>query len=344
MLYKHVGGNLMITEQENNKDPMWEQPTLIKSSIGRQLKFRYYFLKNKFKKIKIDKERFWVNFFIGIAFFSIIAGLIIFSVFLIKLSDYYSISGDAIQLDKTGQVGDFIGGIVGAIWTLTGVLLFYATLRLQSRELKENRIHFQLSRLTDIVYKQLDMFNKQLESFELKDIERDSEGLHKKYNGRSAVALLAKRLEAILDIQKKIDKVDEKEYAKKIVGENFAFIEINKKEFLRIYEELGNHIDTVRAILIKEGIPLVDLNELKAIFFRNVGRGFLNSSEILLPILDGYIDFKKRTDKEFDEFWSVESSIKSNINSIIEFRQKYYDKKTIKQYLDSRDLYNTHQF
>ena len=40
-----------------------------------------------------------------------------------------------IDKDLTGMVGDFVGGIVGTLWSLTGVILFFLALRLQSKEL-----------------------------------------------------------------------------------------------------------------------------------------------------------------------------------------------------------------
>lgn len=68
------------------------------------------------------------------------AGLIILFVFLWLLSHEYRIGGsDKILLEQTAQVGDFIGGLVGAIWAFAGVILFFAALRIQSKEFKAQR-------------------------------------------------------------------------------------------------------------------------------------------------------------------------------------------------------------
>lgn len=300
-------------------------------------------LKQKLKRINFDREKITINFFIGLAFCSILIGLIIFVVFLYKLSKEYTIGGNSIVLDKTGQVGDFVGGIVGAIWALTGVLLFYATLRLQSKELAENRKHFQMSRLTDIIYKQLDLFNAQLTIFKLKDIEKDYEGEHIVHSGKAAMTLLKKRVESILEIEKKPQ--DEKEKAMfKFIGENLAFIELNLDSLLNIYEDLDNQIDVIRAVLIKDDIPPADLNELKSIFFRNIGRDFLNSSELLQHFLEWHITLKKKQGKIDKEFFTPEYSIKLKISAIEEFRKKRYDKNAIKNYLKNREMYNETSF
>ncbi|WP_209329956.1 hypothetical protein [Lunatimonas salinarum] len=315
----------------------------IPPKISRWSRFYWSFLTLKFKlkRTKFNWEKVTINTFVGLAFFSIVAGLAVFIIFLVKLSHNYSISGDKIEIDTTGQVGDFIGGVVGAVWSLTGVLLFYATLRLQSRELAENRKHFQMSRLTDIIYKQLDLFNQQLLNFKFKDIERDGNGEHIEYKGRTAIALLRKRVEGILETQNKDISDQEKEKVMyQFMGENFAFIEINKKELLNIYEELDNQVSVIRAILIKEDIPPADLNELKSLFFRNIGRDFLNASELLIHLLEWYITHQERGGKKLDELFSPEFSIKRKIAVIEEFRKKRYDKQTIKNYVKSRDMYN----
>jgi hypothetical protein len=306
-----------------------------------RFKLRFYKLKGKLKRIKFNKEKVTINFFIGLAFLSILIGLIIFIVFLYKLSNNYSVVGDNVNMEKSGQTGDFVGGIVGAIWALTGVLLFYATLRLQSKELAENRKHFQMSRLTDIIYKQLDLFNSHLTNFKLKDIERNSNNEHMEYIGRSAITILRHRVERVLDIEKvsKEKKARQKE-AFRIMVENYAFIELNKDNLLNIYEELDNHVSVIRAILIKEDIPPSDLNELKSIFFRNVGRDLLNSSNLLGIFLENYLSFKKKQGEKVDDIFSIEQSIKLKIAAIEEFRKKIYDINSIKQDLRHRDIYN----
>jgi hypothetical protein len=199
--------------------------------------------------------------------------------------------------------------------------------------------------LTDIIYKQLDLFNSQLSNFKLKDIEKDNYGKHIEYNGRAAISLLRHRIESIITIEK--DKIADPEKQKamlRFMGEIFAFIEINKYEFQNIYEELDSQVNVIRAVLIKEDIPPSDLNELKSLFFRNIGRDFLNSSKHLGSFLETYITYKKEHGEEIDELFSPEHSIKSKISVIEEFRSKQYDKQTIQQYLRSRDLYNETSF
>jgi len=71
---------------------------------------------------------------IKIASWSLLAvGILIIGVFfLFSFNDGYTIFGENfIEYDKTGQVGDFIGGIVGTIFALLGTILIYLNFREQ---------------------------------------------------------------------------------------------------------------------------------------------------------------------------------------------------------------------
>jgi hypothetical protein len=48
-----------------------------------------------------------------------------------------------IDLEKSAQFGDFIGGFVGVIFTIVGIVLLYETLALQRNEFEESRKVFQ---------------------------------------------------------------------------------------------------------------------------------------------------------------------------------------------------------
>lgn len=62
-------------------------------------------------------------------------GFVITAVFIWVLWDLYSIGGDidAEEMAQTGQVGDFFGGVVGSIWALAGVFLYFSAIKMQKR-------------------------------------------------------------------------------------------------------------------------------------------------------------------------------------------------------------------
>lgn len=57
---------------------------------------------------------------------------------LLKVDGHYN-PNHKINLPDAGQVGDFIGGVVGTLFSLTGIILLYETLALQRKELESSR-------------------------------------------------------------------------------------------------------------------------------------------------------------------------------------------------------------
>ena len=70
-----------------------------------------------------------------------IIGFLIIVWFLIRGFFYekFISLNSTINLTNSAQIGDFIGGFVGAIFTLVGILLLYETLSLQRQEFIESR-------------------------------------------------------------------------------------------------------------------------------------------------------------------------------------------------------------
>lgn len=120
-----------------------------------------------------------------VAYICTIIGLIISIVFVCVIWPQYSIGGDldADDMAQTGQVGDFIGGIVGSIWALAGVFLYFSAIKLQTKELSnqtasenENRYAEQIRQIENTFFNLLNAQHniKQNLSHKFRDI---------KYNG-----------------------------------------------------------------------------------------------------------------------------------------------------------------
>lgn len=77
----------------------------------------------------------------GIAWFFIIAGAAITVFYLIGLNNngWYSIGKGTIDIEKSGQFGDYVGGFVGTIFSVSGFIFLYITF-------KEQRLAFQRER------------------------------------------------------------------------------------------------------------------------------------------------------------------------------------------------------
>ena len=84
---------------------------------------------------------------IGIAISFAICGLLTFVIFIFVFKHGYTFDSNYnIYSDKFGDFGSFIGGVVGAIWSLVSIILFYITLRLQRKELALQRQELELTR------------------------------------------------------------------------------------------------------------------------------------------------------------------------------------------------------
>lgn len=73
-----------------------------------------------------------------VAYWCIGIGIFCFVLYGIGLFyNEYSLFGEIADGDiaRTGQIGDFFGGVVGSVWTLAGVLLYFSALRMQSQEI-----------------------------------------------------------------------------------------------------------------------------------------------------------------------------------------------------------------
>ena len=111
-------------------------------------------MRNKFEKYKntIFSEK--------TALISILIGFLIFIVsiliFLIKGSWSFSVDNQ-ISEEKIGQYGDFVGGIIGSLFSLVGVILFYVALKDQRRDFATSQETLRI---------QLNAFEQQVKEFE----------------------------------------------------------------------------------------------------------------------------------------------------------------------------------
>lgn len=84
--------------------------------------------------------------------------LLIFGLLFFLWNDYNFTFENKIQSDKVGQFGDFIGGVVGSIWALAGVILFYVALTEQRKDFATNR---------EVLNSQTDALKLQIKEFKL---------------------------------------------------------------------------------------------------------------------------------------------------------------------------------
>lgn len=85
---------------------------------------------------KVNKYSYVGIILIILSGIAVLSGCVVFFRFLFLLSEYYSIGfSDKESLERAAQTGDFVAGIIGTVWSLAGVILFFLALRMQSKEL-----------------------------------------------------------------------------------------------------------------------------------------------------------------------------------------------------------------
>ncbi|NVJ47271.1 MAG: hypothetical protein HWE07_09090 [Cytophagia bacterium] len=98
------------------------------------------------------------------------SGIILFIIGLIFFlwQDFKVDLNNTINSTKFGQFGDFIGGIIGSMWALSGVILFYVALTDQRKDMVTN---------TKVLKTQVEALNHQRKEFELqrKELEETRE-------------------------------------------------------------------------------------------------------------------------------------------------------------------------
>jgi len=93
----------------------------------------------------------------GIALFAI--GIVLFI-----WNDSAYDSAEQIDAAKFGQFGDYVGGLIGSLWALAGVILFYVALTEQREDIKTNR---------EVLITQVNALEQQIKEFELQREEME---------------------------------------------------------------------------------------------------------------------------------------------------------------------------
>jgi hypothetical protein len=280
--------------------------------------------------------------------FTIITGLIFF-VFAayISLVLYLTWPISEFSINKAGVFGDSFGvltslfsglAFAGLIWA---IFLQKQELRLQRKELeltrKEfegQRLQFKVNRLTDIIYKQVHHFHTISQNllFELPPPHKKEE------KNLTEISLwLQRQLENIADDKK--EKLT-KESANQLFQTVIYTLLKNSNNFCYVYNKLSESCNLIRYILITDELDSDVLNELKNIFFINIGRDFMRISGHILPYVDSYIDIKKE-EKDHNLLFDPIFNIKTSIGNIISYKEEVYDIETIQTYLKQKDMYSS---
>lgn len=207
-------------------------------------------------------------------FFKIALGLVAISIaFPFVINHFFSDWG------KSGTFGDTYGalnalfsglafaGVIVTILIQKSELENQRTeLQLQRTEMQETRKEFLINRTTNLVYSQLDRFEKCLSELTI---------THKQitYKGNDAISLLDENKETVY---KPLDKPEE-EYKAEMKAAIIKLLQLytpNKSQIEKFAHNAYNSVEVLKRLIYKTDLEVEELNDMKNLFFANIG--FIN--------------------------------------------------------------------
>lgn len=240
------------------------------------------------------------------ALYSILVGLTIFTIslviFFIKGNWVFS-TIDNINEEKIAQYGDFIGGVIGSLFSLVGIILFYVALKEQRQDFKTNQESVSL---------QVHAFNQQINEFkaqreELESTRKIYEQQTKTMRNQQFDSNFYSLLEVFISNKRKLDNganYFEKMYEDVLLAEDFGNGELitdfhNKivKKYENIFlskrDKLSQYFKTLYRLL-----KMIDecehFSESEKIFYSKILRSQITNSELLILYYNYHSIFGKK--------------------------------------------------
>lgn len=217
----------------------------------------------------------------------------------------------------SGTFGDTYGTL-NAIFSGIAISGLIVTLLMQRKELQNQRKEFAIGRTTDIIYKQLERYESAVEQFK---IEYD----YKSYIGHGAIFFL--------DISKQTvyypvdDKRTEAEILKERKVKNCTAMKIysfNDKSIAQFSLSAYNAASVVKEILLRSDLTINEINELKNLFFRNIGFIHLGVLDDISAKFKEYLELSMNDNDNYIEECDIDFGKLSKahifLNSILKFR------------------------
>lgn len=202
-----------------------------------------------------------------------------------------------VDLAKNGQFGDSYGSFNAllSVITIAGLCLtiYYQVtqLNIQRKEIKDTRAEFHTGRLTDIVYKQLDRIDNEVSQFEIKN-------QNQKHKGLAGFTFLYYWLNAL---HRECKNLDNKEAVNKNI-EAWNIILDNQESILKTLIVINNSISVFKEVILWGKFSIIEINELKNIFFLNIGQMQLSAMDEILKSVQVTRDISAKSPDLYGEF------------------------------------------
>jgi hypothetical protein len=242
---------------------------------------------------------------------------------------------------KSGTFGDTFGAL-NAVFSGIAIAGLIVTILLQRKELahqrvelalqrtemQETRKEFLINRTTSVVYNQLERYERAVEQF---NISHNGE----KYIGHEAIFFL--------DISKKItyQPIDDDRSADEILRErkknncfSMKIYSSNDKSIAQFALSAYNSVMVIKEVLFGSDLTPDEVNDLKNLFFRNIGFIHLGVLEDIYDKYKEYLDLVTDDNDNYDQECDIDFGKLSKahifLKSLIKFRKEIITSDSVK--------------
>ncbi|MCB0510970.1 MAG: hypothetical protein KDC72_00330 [Bacteroidetes bacterium] len=191
--------------------------------------------------------------------------------------------------NSRGLFGDSFGGLNALVSSLAlggiiyTIIIQRKELNIQKEELITQRKEYQITRITNIVYHEVNKCKNSIDKIILKNIT-SANSVH---DGDNSFKVLCDHLNKYLDFEKEPTQ-KKRRYFKYKNEEKFTkelenIIINNVKSFDGIFHQVYNSCRIINLTLLNEDIDYEDKEELKTIFILNLGINFTNAILFISP-------------------------------------------------------------
>lgn len=227
-----------------------------------------------------------------------IAGIFLIIAFIFPFIINYFFS----DWTKSGTFGDTFGAL-NALFSglaLAGVIVTILIQRtelknqrielsLQRNEMKETRKEFLLNRTTSLVYNQLDRFEKALSELTLNLPNGQI------VKGNDAILYLDENENPVYKLHDKSEDVYEAEMKESLI-KLLKIYGRNKSELNKFSHNVGTSVDVLKRLIYKTDLEISELNDLKNLFFVNIGFINMGVIERIVDVADNQLKYLKAKD------------------------------------------------
>lgn len=209
-----------------------------------------------------------ISILIGLAIISLIVGLIITFYYFKNVLTDYSLNNRPIDDNTSASIGDFYGGVVGTIFSLTGVFLLFVTLYEQRKFTRNERFESKFFEL-------LKLHKENVNELKYKDSQ-----------GREVFTEIKNDLYSVLDvildngfiIQNRLDQQDSINIAFNIMyfGYNQNTADVLENKFFSKYFDYSDEINKcINEVRDKKLVPINGHQNKLGHYFRHLRRTIL---------------------------------------------------------------------